>query len=110
MLHPVIIGILRSVLMPRSAPPQLMEAIRNKLLATLAAEVVELVDESPRHAGHREAAGRFHLSLHIVAARFEGMSRLERHRTIYETLAEELAGPVHALRVVAETPSEASHP
>jgi BolA protein len=39
---------------------------------------------------------------------FEGKSLLERHRMINEVLAEELAGPVHALAITALSEQEAA--
>ena len=37
---------------------------------------------------------------------FAGKSRLERHRLVNAALAEELAGGVHALAIVARAPEE----
>ena len=37
---------------------------------------------------------------------FAGKSRIERHRMINAVLADELAGPVHALAIVARAPGE----
>lgn len=92
--------------MAHAAPTELLDIIREKLQAALEPEVLEVADDSARHAGHREAAGRFHLKVRIVSARFDGLTRLERHRLVYSALAEELAGPVHALNVEARAPGE----
>lgn len=92
--------------MPPAAPPEFIAEIERKLDEQLEASEVRLTDDSARHAGHPQAAGRFHLRLHIVSARFAGLPPLARHRLVYETLAEELAGPVHALNVVALAPGE----
>jgi BolA protein len=37
---------------------------------------------------------------------FEGVTRVQRQRQVYAALAEELAGPVHALSVQAIAPGE----
>jgi BolA protein len=42
----------------------------------------------------------------VVSAAFEGLSRVERQRLVYDLLAEELAGPVHALALRTIAPSE----
>jgi BolA protein len=42
----------------------------------------------------------------IVSALFEGVSRVQRQRSVYAALAEELAGPVHALSVKTLAPRE----
>ena len=83
-------------------------AIRSKLVAAFAPAAIELIDESERHRGHAGArpGGESHFRLTIVASAFAGMSRVERQRAIYRALAEELAGPVHALAVTALTPAE----
>jgi BolA protein len=45
--------------------------------------------------------------VHIVAAAFEGKSRLERHRMIHAVLATEFAAGMHALAIHAAAPGEA---
>lgn len=90
--------------MPPTAPPELLAAIRSKLEAALEPDSLEIIDDSARHAGHREAAGRFHLKVIAVSGRFEGLAAVQRHRLVYQALAEELSGPVHALNVDARAP------
>jgi BolA protein len=84
--------------------------MRQKLEAAFAPERLEVVDDSDRHAGHAgtREGGESHFNLTIVAASFEGLSRVERQRRINGVLKEELAGPVHALSIKAQTPSEAT--
>jgi len=90
--------------MKPTAPPDLLARIRRKLEIALPTESLVITDDSARHAGHREAAGRFHLKIAIVSARFRGLTPVERHRLVYAALSEELAGPVHALNVDARPP------
>jgi BolA protein len=82
--------------------------IQQKLTAALAPEQLAVIDDSSKHAGHMGARpeGETHFTINIVAAAFEGMGRVARQRMVYEILAEELAGPVHALAMSAKTPSE----
>lgn len=84
------------------------ERIRSKLTAALQPSRLEIQDDSARHAGHAGAApgGETHFNLVIVSDRFAGQSRVERQRMVYAVLAEELAGPVHALSVRALAPGE----
>ncbi len=65
-------------------------------------------DESARHAGHEEAAagGGTHFSVTIVSAKFNGLSRVARHKMVYAVLAKEFEGGLHALAVKALTPEE----
>ncbi|HKU64491.1 MAG TPA: BolA family protein [Rhizomicrobium sp.] len=90
--------------------------IRDKLTATFAPIALEVRDESARHAGHAGAMredgsqGETHFHVRIVAAAFDGVSRVERQRRVYAALKDELAGPVHALSLSALTPAEARTP
>jgi len=84
------------------------ESLERKLTRAFAPSRLEVVDDSHRHAGHGGArpGGESHFNVVIEAAAFEGLSRLERQRRVNDVLAEELAGPVHALSVKALAPSE----
>ena len=76
---------------------------------TEAFDPVELLikDQSRLHAGHEGAKdGKGHFDLKIVSDRFAGMSRVQRHRMIYDALGNLLQTDIHALRIKALTPSE----
>ena len=92
--------------------------MRKKLTEAFAPLVLEVMDESASHAGHVGAAvhaakqggaatgiGETHFSVTIVSAAFVGLNRVARQRAIYQVLAEELAGPVHALALKADAPA-----
>ena len=78
--------------------------LRGKL-ATLAPAHVDLENESHRHGGQAPSA-ESHFRLVIVGERFEGLSRIDRHRLINDLLADELRDHVHALGLQAFTPAE----
>lgn len=86
------------------------DRIEAKLTEALAPQLLRVIDESHRHAGHIgvRAEGETHFQLVIVSDAFAGRSRLERHRLVHDLLAEELAGPVHALSLAMRTPAEAA--
>lgn len=86
------------------------DQIRDKLTRGLDPLRLKVVDDSHRHAGHAGARteGESHFRIEVVAATFAGRSRLDRHRMVNALLAEELAGPVHALAIKALTPDEAA--
>lgn len=86
------------------------QRIRDKLTAALQPVRLEIRDESHRHAGHAGARpeGESHFHVEIVAAAFSGEGRVARQRRVYALLAEELAGPVHALGLTTLTPEEDS--
>lgn len=79
------------------------ETISNKLETALAPSHLEVIDESHLHAGHIGARpeGETHFKVIVVSSVFEGRSRVDSQRHVYRILADELAGPVHALSVRA---------
>ena len=84
------------------------EAITDKLTSAFAPERLEVLDDSDKHAGHSgsRAGGETHFTVRLTAAAFTGLGRLQRQRQVYAALADELAGPVHALSVQASAPGE----
>jgi BolA protein len=88
---------------------QVAETIRNKLTEAFSPQHLEVQDDSQRHAGHAgaRAGGESHFNVVIVSGAFKGASRVQRQRSVYAALAEELAGPVHALSLKALAPDEA---
>ena len=84
------------------------QILHAKLTTAFAPTRLEVEDESARHAGHAGAseAGESHFNVTIQAVAFEGINKVARQRMIYKVLAEELAGPVHALSLTAFAPSE----
>lgn len=67
-----------------------------------------LSDESGRHSGHAGArpGGQTHYRLVLVSAAFEGLSRVERQRLVYQSLAAEFDTGLHALSLELKTPAE----
>lgn len=86
------------------------ETIAAKLAAAFEPAELDVIDESHLHAGHagHRPGGETHFRVRIVAEAFAGRSRLERHRLVNALLANELAGPVHALAIVADAPVKGS--
>jgi BolA protein len=84
------------------------ERIKTKLERALAPLRLAVLDESHQHHGHAgwREGGQTHFRVDIVSPAFAGKSRLERHRLVNAALAEELAGGVHALAIVARAPEE----
>ena len=77
--------------------------IEEKLIASLSPVRLRIDNDSMRHAG---PAMESHFRLIIVADHFEGHSLVNRQRLVYASLADELAGPVHALQMKCLTPAE----
>ena len=84
------------------------ERIVARLTAALDPILLDVVDESDRHAGHAGArdGGGTHYRVRVVSARFERQSRVDRHRLVYGLLTAEFADGLHALALVAKTPGE----
>ncbi|HEX8233879.1 MAG TPA: BolA family protein [Caulobacteraceae bacterium] len=84
------------------------DRIRQKLTEAFQPERLDITDDSASHAGHAGAreGGESHFTVALVAAAFAHKQRVERQRMVNKVLAEELAGPVHALSVTALAPGE----
>ena len=85
------------------------EAIRTKLQTAFSPQSLEVIDASERHRGHAGAdreGGETHFDVVIVADAFQGLGRIDRQRRVNAVLAEELAGPVHALSIQARAPDD----
>ena len=69
---------------------------------------VDIFDDSASHAGHAgvQETGGGHYELSIVSEAFSGKTTLQRHRMIYECLADRMPGEIHALSISAFAPEE----
>ena len=83
-----------------------IEALLRAAFAPLALEVI---DESAAHRGHAGAAdGAGHFRVRMTSERFRAVTRLARHRLVYDVLASELGAEIHALALELSTPGEAA--
>ena len=87
--------------------------MHRRLSEAFSPTLLRIENDSASHAGHaamRAAApvspDETHFVVHIVSEAFSGKSRVERHRMVNDVLRNELAGPVHALNIKAQTPAE----
>lgn len=82
---------------------QIEAALRDAL------EPLQLVvrDDSHLHAGHAGAREGRHFSVQIVSPRFNGLSRLARHRLVYDSLHALIPRGIHALAIDARAPGDA---
>jgi len=86
-----------------SETPQL---IRQRL-ALLEPVQIELLDESAKHEGHAGARqGGGHYKLTITSVRFSGLTRIARHRLVFDALGDLMNSRIHALSIDARTPDE----
>lgn len=91
---------------PRTGP--VAAEISRRLAEALDPTHLIVRDDSEMHRGHagHDARGESHFTVEIVASRFEGMSRVERQRSVNALLADLLADRVHALAIKAKAPGE----
>lgn len=68
---------------------------------------LDILDESAAHASHAGAkSGGGHYRMRIVSAAFEGLGTVARHRAVYTALGDLMQVAIHALTIVATSPSE----
>ena len=48
--------------------------------------------------------GGDHFRAEIVSERFEGLSRIDQHKLVYDVFGDEVGGPIHALSIKTATP------
>ena len=78
--------------------------IQTKLSAAFAPIHLEVTNESHKH--NVPPGSESHFKVVLVSADFVGKRQVQRHQAIYATLAEELAGGVHALALHTYSPEE----
>jgi len=78
--------------------------IEQKLADALELAHLDVVNESNNH--NVPANSETHFKVNLVSTTFEGKKLIERHRMVNHILADELAGPVHALAIHTYTPAE----
>lgn len=76
------------------------------LTAALRPVALEVQDDSHLHAGHAGARDGRHFTVRITADRFAGLTRVARHRLIYDALQLLIPRGIHALAIEARAPGE----
>lgn len=81
-------------------------ALRNHLAPT----ILQIEDDSAKHAGHSGAreGGETHYSVMVVSEKFTGLNRVARHRLVNAALGDEFAAGLHALSLTLKAPGETS--
>lgn len=75
-------------------------------LEALNPELVEIEDDSAKHAGHVGNTGGGHYNVLIVSDAFDGLPLIKRHRLVFEQVNDLMQSQIHALSIKAKTPSE----
>jgi len=93
-------------------PPSRADRLRAALTRAFAPTVLQVQDDSARHAGHSGArpGGETHYSVLLVSAAFEGVNRVARSRAVHSALSAEFGSAgqegLHALALTLRTPEE----
>ena len=84
------------------------DRMESKLRAAFAPLQLDVTDETNKHHGHAgwRESGETHFHVSVASASFTGKTRIERQRMVYQVLAEEMAGPVHALALDVRAPED----
>ncbi len=84
-----------------------VETIERFLRAAFSPIELRVKDQSHLHAGHEGAReGKGHFDVVIVSEQFAGVSRLGRHRMVYDALGDFMTSDIHALKITAISPAE----
>ena len=80
--------------------------VEQALWASLAPSRLEVIDDSDKHAGHAGAREGRHFTVRVTSARFNGLTRIARHRLVYSALHGLIAQGIHAIAIDARSPDE----
>lgn len=81
----------------------LTTSIIGTLNEQLTPDYLDVINESHLHGTPSDDS---HFKVVAVSSQFESLRLLQRHRLVNKILADELAGPVHALSLHLYTPAE----
>lgn len=81
--------------------------IEARLRERLSPTRLEVLDESYQHAGHvgaNDTGFGTHFRVRVASHLFTGLSRVARHRLVYDALQDFIAQGLHALAIETENP------
>ena len=81
-----------------------IEDIRARLQTAFAPTALDVTDEGHLHIGHA-SEGTGHFRVRIAGAVFEGKTRVQQHRMVYDALADLMGHGIHALAIEAQSSS-----
>jgi stress-induced morphogen len=74
------------------------EELRERIEAALPGAQVTVQDTT---------GGGDHFRAEVVSERFEGLTRIQQHKLIYDVFGDDVGGAIHALSIRTDTPSPA---
>jgi BolA family transcriptional regulator, general stress-responsive regulator len=82
------------------------QRLQEVLQHALQPSALDVQDDSHLHAGHAGAREGRHFTVRVTSEVFEGLTRVARHRLVYDAARTLIAEGIHALAIVARTPTE----
>lgn len=85
-----------------SASTSIADQIHARLAAKLQTTALQVIDESHLHAGHVGASASgvgSHFRVRIASPLFTSVSRVQRHRLVYDALQDFIDQGLHALAI-----------
>ena len=79
------------------------EQIESKIKNHLSPVFVEVIDESPNHGREGQSS---HFRVLVVSSAFEGLSSVQRHQKVFQSVGSEIIGQIHAFSQQTYTPEE----
>lgn len=89
---------------PAKSAGSMHRTIETKVRDAFAPTHIEVTDESYMHDVPEGAESHFRVL--VVSERFVGKSAVQRHQSVYATLADEVKSHIHALGLQTMTPDE----
>jgi BolA protein len=78
-----------------------VDEIRARLKQAFSPTMLEVTDEGHLHIGHA-GEGTGHFRVRIASAAFDGKTRVQQHRMVYDALADLMGHGIHALAIEAQ--------
>lgn len=75
-----------------------IDDIRGRLQKAFVPTTLEVIDEGHLHIGHA-GEGSGHFRVRIAGAAFEGKTRVQQHRLVYDALGDLMGRGIHALAI-----------
>lgn len=85
-------------------PEERFSTIHKRLNEAFKPTHLEIIDDGAKHHGHASNRGAGYYTVVITANDFQGLSRVEVHRKIYQELADLIPNEIHALQIKILSP------
>ena len=83
------------------------DEVEARLRTRLRCAQIQVTDDSHLHAGHAGAqGGAAHFTVRLQSPDFTGLSRLARHRLVYDAVSDWMPERIHALVIDARSPTD----